>query len=113
MGEHSPCDALIPSILGDYCVQKPIEIEEFEAIESEYDGSTISIESGWRRLQWVVDDHLRTECTRVTEMLKGLIQNSDDSQIWFDDYGVDWIRTIGKYTSLAFQHLINGNQLRS
>jgi hypothetical protein len=101
MGEHSPCDALIPSILGDYCVQRPINPEDFETV----DNVTNSIEPGWRRIEWTVDDHLRAECKRVTGMLKDLVQNSDDSQLWFDDYGVEWIRTVGEFRTCLFSDI--------
>jgi hypothetical protein len=101
MGEHSPCDALIPSILGDYCVQKHINAEDFEVV----DNVTNSIEPGWRRIEWTVDDRLRAECKRVTGMLKDLVQNSDDSQLWFDDYGVEWIRTVGEFRTCLFSNI--------
>lgn len=87
MGEHSPCDALVPSELGNYCVEQAIDPSEF--LEQ---GEMETSEGGWRKLEWKVDDELVSECKRVSDDAKRLITDSDDSQLWFTDYGVKWIR---------------------
>jgi carnitine O-acetyltransferase len=86
MGEHSPCDALVPSILGEFCVKEPMEWEECGPISS----STKS--QGWRQLKWETDSHILEECRRVEKESRRLIEDSDDSQLWFDEFGVDWMR---------------------
>lgn len=95
MGEHSPCDALIPSILGDYCVEAPMNLEEFDQASTEND-LLANRESGWRRIAWTTDGYLQSECQRVAEQAQTLVEDSDDSQLWFEDYGVDWIRGTGR-----------------
>ncbi|KAG8866101.1 hypothetical protein FRC20_009078 [Serendipita sp. 405] len=90
MGEHSPCDALIPSILGDYCVEEPMHLAEFEP--SNFTSESIP---GWRRLDWQLDHHITAECQRVAQEAKSIVDDSDDSQLWFQDYGVSWIRGTG------------------
>jgi carnitine O-acetyltransferase len=96
MGEHSPCDALIPSILGDYCVEAPMNMDDFGPASTEKDLSADRA-SGWRRIDWATDGYLQSECQRVAEQAQTLIEDSDDSQLWFEDYGVDWIRGIGQF----------------
>lgn len=85
MGEHSPCDALIPSILGDYCVQEPMCMNEFED-----EPRTIQ---NCQKIEWVVDEHIKSECARVGEQALISIEDSDESELWFEDYGVDWMRS--------------------
>lgn len=96
MGEHSPCDALIPSILGDYCVEEGMYLEEFEQTAASLEQET----GGWRRIDWTTDSHIQSECRRVSEQARELTEDSDDSQLWFEDYGVGWIRGIGQLSLL-------------
>jgi len=87
MGEHSPCDALIPSILGEFCVKEPMILEEFESLPTEAKAQT-----GWRQLVWMTDPQISKECRRVEKEVQLLVDDSDDSQLWFDEFGVDWMR---------------------
>jgi len=91
MGEHSPCDALIPSILGDFTVgvdMDPTFLSQSPAPDL----------SGWSHLGWDADDTILKACQRVQEEVKLSIQDSDDSVLWFEDYGVDWMRQVGEWT---------------
>lgn len=102
MGEHSPCDALIPSILGDFCVQEPMVIEKDQAQLNPVDS-----EHGWRQLIWTADSHIESECKRVGAQARYLVGDSDDSQLWFDEFGVEWLRA-GEYLVVPHVvHLIN------
>lgn len=98
MGEHSPCDALVPSILGDYCVEEPINLSEFSvdnlAIPEEGDG--------WKSITWDIDSYITDECRRVAADAKALVDDSDDSQLWFEDYGVNWIKQVAKLSPDAY-----------
>ncbi|KAI0303791.1 Choline/Carnitine o-acyltransferase-domain-containing protein [Multifurca ochricompacta] len=66
MGEHSPCDALLPSIVADYAVVQSIIPEA---------------------LNWVTDARIIAECIAAESRAKNLIADSDDSVLWFSDYG--------------------------
>jgi hypothetical protein len=108
MGEHSPCDALIPSILGDYCVEAPMNLEDFDQTLTEND-LLANREGGWRRIAWATDNYLQSECQRVAEQAQTLVEDSDDSQLWFENYGVDWIRGTGRSViSYKRQLLLSG-----
>ncbi|KAI9440018.1 hypothetical protein H4582DRAFT_2075371 [Lactarius indigo] len=50
---------------------------------------------GWERLDWVTDARIEAECTAAESRAKSLIADSDDSVLWFSDYGVEWITSIG------------------
>ena len=96
MGEHSPCDALVPSIVADYAVTQSIIPESFSAPEplpfsSEHDLDA----AGWERLEWVTDARIKAECIAAESRAKVLITDSEDSVLWFSDYGTDWIKSIG------------------
>jgi hypothetical protein len=98
MGEHSPCDALIPSVLGDFTVGVGMD----HAFLSQTPTPDLR---GWNHLGWDVDDTILKACQRVQEEVKLSIQDSDDSLLWFEEYGVDWMRQVGecmKPTLLGF-----------
>ena len=90
MGEHSSCDALIPSILGDFTVGVGMD----PAFLSQNLTPDLG---GWNHLEWDVDDTILKTCQRVQGEVGLSIQDSDDSVMWFEDYGVDWMRQIGEW----------------
>ena len=91
-GEHSPCDALIPSIVAEYALTEEIDPSVFggaEQLEADVLASATAsgsenVTTSWRRLDWVADDHIRDECLRVQEQTQALIADSDNSVLWFD-----------------------------
>jgi carnitine O-acetyltransferase len=88
MGEHSPCDALIPSVIVDYVVAEPVDTSRFDAQPSRTDG--------WKRLEWNVDEELQTEIQQCEERNWKIVEDSDASQLWWSEYGADWIKKIGE-----------------
>jgi Choline/Carnitine o-acyltransferase len=85
-GEHSSCDALVPSIVADYGIVEGVDSAAFE--ES-------SISGGWERLEWMTDDKIQKECDAAQARALSIIHNSDDSVLWFEGYGTDWIKGVG------------------
>lgn len=94
MGEHSPVDALIPSIMVDWANSEPIDMSMFPR-DTPW-RMTLQGEPGWTRLKWVIDDQLDTQCQAATMRAKEIIDDSDAAVLWFNDYGVDWIKNEGK-----------------
>jgi carnitine O-acetyltransferase len=95
MGEHSPCDALIPSIVADFAVTQSIIPESFSSPEPPPFFSKRDIDAtGWERLDWVTDARIEAECIAAESRAEALIADSDDSVLWFSDYGADWIKSI-------------------
>ena len=90
MGEHSPCDALVPSIVCEYGVVEGVDSDSFL---SSSDGDAI----GWERLDWTVDSYIEKEIRRVERETEELVGNSDDEELWFTDYGAHWIKNVGRY----------------
>jgi hypothetical protein len=106
MGEHSPLDALVPSIVCEHAIVRGVEWEK-EPMSLCEKGATEAA-GGWERLDWVTDAHIETECRGTEERARAIIEDSDDSALWFDEYGADWIRGVGGY----FPQAIPGTFLR-
>jgi len=92
MGEHSPCDALIPSMVGEYAIVQSVP-EELAAT-----GSQVSVDKsqGWHRLDWITDSHIDSACVEAKDRADRLIANSDDSVLWFEGFGSDCIKNLGQ-----------------
>lgn len=73
MGEHSPCDALVPSIVAVYAVVEGVDDNAFDHRDPGV-GFNEEAESaqGWERLDWVVDDKVKQECGEKRRMLSGV-----------------------------------------
>ncbi|KAI0001470.1 acyltransferase ChoActase/COT/CPT [Russula compacta] len=103
MGEHSPCDALVPSVVADYAVTQSIVPEAFSLPEPPSFLSDGDLDvTGWERLDWVTDARIEAECIAAESHAKGLIADSDDSVLWFSDYGVHWIKSIAGLSPDAY-----------
>ncbi|KAF9517028.1 hypothetical protein BS47DRAFT_1291705 [Hydnum rufescens UP504] len=102
MGEHSPVDALIPSIIADWVVSEPLDPTQFV--------DDVSSASGWELIYWEEDPHIREQFSDAIRRAKAIIDDSDADVLWFNDYGVDWIKNTGTshispdaYIQLALQ----------
>lgn len=100
MGEHAPCDALVPSIVAEYAVANPVDDVTFS-------GYVLPAHTGWCRLDWVVDPTILEECTSAKARADKLISDSDNSVMWFTDYGLEWIKSLrlspDAYIQIALQ----------
>lgn len=99
-GEHSPCDAPVPSIVTEYGIVQSIKEEAFQSSEDE--SSTVpDDEDCFTRIDWVADDQLWSECEAAKQRAISIIMDSDDSVLWFDQYGTDWIKGVGVYCFIS------------
>lgn len=96
-GEHSPCDALVPSIVAEYGIVSGVEAEAFSSSGPEEISTVMGGEDGFVRIDWAADDKLWRECREAEHRSLALIEDSDDSVFWFDGYGTDWIKNIGRF----------------
>ncbi|EKM58277.1 uncharacterized protein PHACADRAFT_26793 [Phanerochaete carnosa HHB-10118-sp] len=92
MGEHSPVDALVPSIVCDYGAVQDMHDDFFRGPPPRAVESTDVPLRRWRRLDFVVDDHIRRECVEAEERARKIVEDSDDSFLWFNAYGSEWIK---------------------
>jgi carnitine O-acetyltransferase len=88
MGEHSPVDALIPSIAVEYVLAKPMERTQ-GAVEKRPEGQ------GWKALEWKTDEEMDGEIDQAQRRAQKIVGDSDASQLWWNEYGTDWIKKHG------------------
>ncbi|GFZ49784.1 hypothetical protein JCM24511_07187 [Saitozyma sp. JCM 24511] len=100
MGEHSPVDALIPSIAVEYVLGEPVDESKFTTTSSS--AAEGSSGKGWERLDWVVDEGIKTEIEECQGRNRKLIEDSDASQLWWGEYGVEWIKKHAKQSPDAY-----------
>ncbi|KAJ2922360.1 hypothetical protein H1R20_g14739, partial [Candolleomyces eurysporus] len=105
-GEHSPCDALVPSIVAEYAIVQGVELSEFTEDKVIHPQGVDASEAAWERLDWVADERIQKECTAARGRALKIVENSDDSVLWFDDYGTDWIKTIGNFSPDAYVQMV-------
>jgi hypothetical protein len=95
MGEHSPVDGLVPTILAEYAIIQGISSDSYILSPEAVSGEP-SARSGWRRLEWVTDDQTECEFQEAKERAKAIIADSDNNVFHFSAYGADWIKTQGQ-----------------
>lgn len=88
MGEHSPVDALIPSIIADWAVSEPIDLSAFTESHSES-------EKMFELLAWQADEYISSECHLAKERAGAIINDSDANVLRFHEYGIGWIKETG------------------
>ena len=94
-GEHSPCDALIPSRMMDWLVSKePAQNPAGAVDEKDY---TVT-----RKLEWDTDSTITKAIAHAQETSDALISNSDAKVLIFKDFGANFIKTYAKVSPDAF-----------
>ncbi|KAF9485148.1 acyltransferase ChoActase/COT/CPT [Pholiota conissans] len=93
-GEHSPVDALVPSIVAEYGLVQGLGVDAFNHTGSEVGNAD---GEGWQRLDWVGDEKIWKECNMAYNRAISILNNSDDSVLWYEKYGTEWIKSIGGY----------------
>ncbi|KAF7312417.1 Carn-acyltransf domain-containing protein [Mycena indigotica] len=104
-GEHSPCDALVPSIVAEWALVEGIDPASFDSIEPIALSTSPPVE-GWERLDWDVDEKTAAECTDAVQRAKSIVDDSDAAVYWFQDYGTDWIKTAVKQSPDAYIQMV-------
>lgn len=95
-GEHSPCDALVPSIMAEYAVVQEMDPDAFHPNRSfDSSWSDNAQDPGWRRLDWVTDERIQSECVATEKKIRPIVEDSDDHVLWFDAYGTEYIKQEG------------------
>ncbi|KAL7279196.1 hypothetical protein ACG7TL_007036 [Trametes sanguinea] len=110
LGEHSPVDALVPSIIADYAIVQEVDEDAFgrplgDDGSPPPDGSSADDGVGWERLDWVVDEHIVSECGSAAIRAKTIVDDSDNDELVFNSYGVDWIKNDARLSPDAYIQL--------
>ncbi|KAF9456619.1 acyltransferase ChoActase/COT/CPT [Collybia nuda] len=102
-GEHSPCDALVPSIVAEYGIVESVDLAAFEG---NFDITNKKDSRNWTRLDWIADEKIWKECAAAEERAKYIIKDSDDSVFWFENYGTDWIKSVARLAPDAYIQMV-------
>ncbi|KAH9903022.1 acyltransferase ChoActase/COT/CPT [Cubamyces lactineus] len=108
LGEHSPVDALVPSIIADYAIVQDIDEDAFSgrldpSATLASDGAHASVAAGaFERLDWVVDEKVERMCEEAATRAKAIVDDSDNDELVFDSYGVDWIKVQARLSPDAY-----------
>lgn len=89
MGEHSPVDASIPSAAVKYALAQPVESGAFRNNSHKTAGKFI-------RHDWKVEEAFRNEIEECRSRNKKVVEDSDATQLWWSEYGCDWIQNTGR-----------------
>ncbi|KAH6913323.1 carnitine acetyltransferase [Coprinopsis sp. MPI-PUGE-AT-0042] len=100
-GEHSPCDALVPSIVAEYGIVQGIDVEVFKK-DASLSAPSTSDEPMWERIDWVADEKIKKESQAARERAEVIMKNSDDSVLWFTEFGTDWMKNIAGHSPDAY-----------
>lgn len=87
IGEHSPCDALIPSIVADYVLAEGVA--EGQSMRGKG-------ETALERLEWKLDAKAEENIQTAVATVEAIAKDSDGKMLWFDEYGVEWIKKNGE-----------------
>lgn len=97
VGEHSPCDALIPGIIADYMLAEGMGHHDESGSESDMQDKITLEDLEIKRLSWTTDDKIAQAISKAEETIKTVVKDSDGLMLWYDDYGADWMKRQGQY----------------
>jgi carnitine O-acetyltransferase len=89
MGEHSPCDAMIPSFFVEWILQVPYD--NLSDVEEDETDDACQVEM----LRWQVDDKVKRDVEEAKRQVRQVTEKSDAKVLWFEEFGSDWIRSNG------------------
>ncbi|WFD33414.1 carnitine O-acetyltransferase [Malassezia cuniculi] len=102
MGEHSPVDALIPSIAGDFAVSVPMPPVGTEIPQQLEGVSPLEASPKWKKLPIVTDARTDAAIEAAENRAKQIAADTDFRILWFDEYGADWIKKVAKQAPDAY-----------
>ncbi|KAK4701996.1 hypothetical protein P7C70_g4233, partial [Phenoliferia sp. Uapishka_3] len=98
IGEHSPVDALIPSTICDFVLAESVG-EQGASMRGQ---AVAPVE----KLDWVVDQKTKDSIIRAQRVVEAVAKDSDGKMLWFDEYGADWIKKVGKHSPDAYLQMV-------
>ncbi|KAI5481696.1 carnitine O-acetyltransferase [Pseudohyphozyma bogoriensis] len=93
LGEHSPCDALIPSFVADDMLAEGVG-KEGESMK----GKSKEVE----RLDWVLDETAKKNIESAQKVVEAIAEDSDAKCLWYEAHGVEWIKKVAKQSPDAY-----------
>ncbi|EGG03140.1 uncharacterized protein MELLADRAFT_44686 [Melampsora larici-populina 98AG31] len=100
LGEHSPCDALIPAILTDFVLAEGVGSGWCDPKVKE-DSHRIEF-NDWKKLEWVTDSKVLETIENAKETVQSISDDSDADVLRFEGYGLDFIRQSARLSPDAY-----------
>jgi carnitine O-acetyltransferase len=88
--------------VAEYTIVQGVDVDEFTEEKSTPPAGVDTSEPLWERLDWVGDEYIKREAAAATRRALEIVEDSDDSVMWFDDYGTEWIKTMAKMSPDAY-----------
>ena len=79
--------------VAEYGILQGVDTEAFDWRRPGVDGK------GWEIFDWVAGEKMWNEYRAATERANAIVNNSDDSVLWFDKFGSNWIKSFGLFLS--------------
>ncbi|KAI7857673.1 acyltransferase ChoActase/COT/CPT [Circinella umbellata] len=100
-GEHSPCDALLPSYAWDYMLYEPCPLPfNTNIIQPSNE------QKGVEHLTWRTDAFITSCLEEAQASADATAAFSDSCTCYFDTFGTDWIKKVGKVSPDAFLQMV-------
>ncbi|CAG8673044.1 6506_t:CDS:2, partial [Scutellospora calospora] len=96
-GEHSPCDALIPSHICEWAVSEPT------TLNAQLSGRLIPPPF---RIRFITNEQTLKDIEVAEDRTKTLIADSDATVLQFPEYGTHFIKKIGKCSPDAYLQMV-------
>jgi carnitine O-acetyltransferase len=89
-------DAIVPSNAVNHVLASPLDAGAFGT----KNGNSLPEEGqGWRPLDWVVDDAMLAEIEQCQARNKGIVEDSDNSNLFWREFATEWIKQNGVSSS--------------
>lgn len=116
VGEHSPCDALIPGIIADYMLAEgmgkpkgppkdPAQARQSAGNTKPSDEALTLADLEIRRLSWTTDARVLSDIDIAESTVEQLVEDSNGLMLWYDEYGADWIKRQGEMYTIRISAL--------
>ncbi|CAG8533512.1 7335_t:CDS:2 [Cetraspora pellucida] len=96
-GEHSPCDALIPSLISEWTLKEPT------ALNAHLSGRPIPPPF---RIRFITNEQTLKDIFVAENKTKALIADSDATILQFSEYGTQFIKKFGKCSPDAYLQMV-------
>ncbi|CAG8433028.1 6323_t:CDS:2 [Ambispora gerdemannii] len=96
-GEHSPCDALIPSNIADYT------LKDSTLLSAKLSGRPIPPPE---RIRFVTNNQTKSFIREAENRIKPIIEDSDTVMLHYYEYGADFIKRTGKSSPDAYIQMV-------
>lgn len=120
VGEHSPCDALIPGIISDYMLAEGMGKPKGppkKTLVATHNGSSgkdaeqdkITLEDlDITRLSWKTGAKIVNAIEQAEKTVEKIVEDSEGLMLWFDEYGADWMKKQGMPDNLpaSMRHIV-------